>query len=118
MPRLVEPDAQWQEFRPRPARVSPGAALLSVFWNPRGNESLYLTSCAERLLNDPSRERATELWARVAGVVRAEEHGGRFLRVRLVEVSREGGRVVRHVVFESEAYRLDVLDGRDRAPSR
>lgn len=114
----VTPDdagADWQELRPRPVRVSAGAMLVRLFWNRRWNESLYLVSCAERLLDDPSPARATELWTRSADIVRADHRPGAaadkgFLRVRVVETTRENGRVVRHVVFVSEAHRLDGVD--------
>lgn len=105
----------WQELRPRPARVSAGAMVVRLFWNRRWNESLYLVSCAERLLDDPSPERATELWTRCADIVHAEHRRGTaadrgFLRVRVVETMRENGRVVRHVVFVSEAHRFVDVD--------
>ena len=64
--------AAWREVWPRPARVSPGEMVRRLFWNPRWNQSLYLVSCAERLLEDPSHERVRELWMRVADVVRSE----------------------------------------------
>jgi hypothetical protein len=115
-----EIDAAWREVRPKPAHVSVRIMLARLFWNPRGNESLYLVSCAERLLDDPSAERAAELWARVADVIRAERAGANgpaasHLRVRIVHVIRQGGRVVRHVAFVSGARRLREFErGRDR----
>ena len=113
-------DSEWSEVRPRPVRVSPGAMLGRLFWNPQWNESLYLVSCAERLLDDPSHARAIDLWMRVAHIVRAEHVGGTdsghlLLRVRIVEVMREHGRVVSEVRFVSEAHRLDGFEG---APPR
>ena len=53
---LTSPDsaAVWQAFRPRPARVALSTMLGRLFWNPRWNESLFLVSCAERLVDqDP-----------------------------------------------------------------
>lgn len=111
-----EAGAPWREVRPKPAHVSLRVMLFRLFWNPHGNESLYLVSCAERLLDDPSADRAADLWARVADVVQAERPtanaaAGRYLRLRIVEVTRDRGRVGRHVAFVSEARRLDDGNG-------
>lgn len=110
----------WRAVRTRPPHVSLGRMLASLVWNPRGNESLYLVSCAERLIDDPSAARADALWRRVASVVRDEPpapgaDAGAFMRIRVVEVAREQGRLVRHVAFVSEPRRLDEADG---APAR
>ena len=103
---------QWQEVRPRPAHVPATSLLARLFWNPRWNECLYLVSCAERLLDDPSPRRATALWTRVAQIVQTDHASAAithsaYLRVRIVSVMREHDRVVRHVSFVSEAHRLD-----------
>ncbi len=110
-----EPASEWHEVHPRPTRVSVGLMLTRVFWNPRWNEFLYLTSCAERLLDEPSPNRAAHLWMRVADIVRATHGaattaGDRFLRVRVVEVTRAGDRLVRQVRFVSNAHRLYGAD--------
>lgn len=108
--------AEWRETRPRAPRVSAAAFVARLFWNPRWNEFLYLVSCAERLLEDPSRERAADLWTRVADIVRSEQGRGdpadaRFLRVRIVEVMRKNGHIERHVAFVSDALLLDTAEG-------
>jgi hypothetical protein len=96
----------WREVHPRPARVSFGVMLARLFWNHRRNESLYLVSCAERLVDDPTEQRALQLWRRVVDtaiseMVVGEPSGHAFLRVRIVETHRQHGRVVEHVVYTS-----------------
>lgn len=56
-----EPPPAWQEFRPRPARVSPLQILIRLFWNPRWNETLYLVSLAERLMIAPTTHSVEEI---------------------------------------------------------
>ena len=46
----------WQEFRPRPQFVSLAKMLKRMVWNPRWNESLFLVSCAERIVGNSSPE--------------------------------------------------------------
>ncbi len=42
----------WQEFRPRPAHLSPGSMLKRLFWNPRWSETLFPVSCTELLMEN------------------------------------------------------------------
>lgn len=108
-------DGGWQPVCPSPPRVPAAALLARLFWNPARNEALFLVSCAERLLDDPSASRADLLWTRVADRVRPTlsseaavaapalpSAGGRTLRVRIVEVTRQGDALLREVRYVSE----------------
>src|SRR5262245_54705619 len=55
----------WQEFRPRPAHLTIRTMLQRLFWNPRWNESLFLVSCAERLMQHPTDHSRQELMHRI-----------------------------------------------------
>lgn len=55
----------WQAFRPRPQRLSTVPILRRLFWNPNWNESLFLVSCAERLLTEPTDHSRNEILARI-----------------------------------------------------
>ncbi|MCD8519774.1 MAG: hypothetical protein LRY57_00355 [Alphaproteobacteria bacterium] len=57
--------AHWREFHPRPERRSPLTILKSLFWNPRWNESLFLVSCAERLMNGEEDFAREEIFRRI-----------------------------------------------------
>lgn len=93
----------WQEFRPRPARLSIGQLLLRIIWNPRWNESLYLVSCAERLMADPNPHTEREIIERIQAELAAPS--APFLQFRLVFVSRQGEGTRRDITFTSPIHR-------------
>lgn len=95
----------WREFRPRPQSLSPAALLRRLFWNPAWNETLFLTSCAERLLEKPTAHSIDEISARIAGGLDPRA-GGPFFRFRLVLVSREGEALQKEVVYVSSPYSM------------
>src|SRR6187402_3359239 len=55
----------WQEFRPRPSSLAVHEMLVRMFWNPRWNETLFLVSCAERLLTAPTEHSSHEIFNRI-----------------------------------------------------
>ena len=107
--------AHWREFRPRPAEVSPQRMLLRLFWNPEWNESLYLVSCAERLLEHPTEHSGEEIFKRIrADLLRSTEPGASddLIQFRLVLVCRGKDAIEREVVHVSEV--MPLFD--ERAP--
>jgi hypothetical protein len=42
----------WQEFCPTPVNIGLWAHLCSVFYNPTGNKTLFVHSCAVRLFDE------------------------------------------------------------------
>lgn len=101
----VMPDAnriptEWTEARPRPAHLSFGAMLARMLWNPRWNETLFLVSCAERLVDAPTDHSVEEIRKRLARDLAADG----VLRFRLVFVRREGTRIVKSVEYQSPAF--------------
>lgn len=94
----------WGEFRPRPARLSLPAMLWRLFWNPRWNETLFLVSCAERLIDQPTAHGETEIFRRIAADLLRRPDGASlppWLRFRLVFLDREGDAIRRRVLFLS-----------------
>jgi len=83
----------WREFRPRPEVVTWRQMLARLFWNPERNESLFLTSCAERLLESPNPHSVGEIEARL-GVMG-------WLQWRIVVISRRDAGLVREVAWLS-----------------
>jgi hypothetical protein len=103
---LQAPDdaaGDWREFRPRPAHVSLRQMLGRLFWNPRWNESLFLVSCAERLLDEPTDHSSDEISRRIAFDFPGATG---FLQFRLIVLSRREGAIVRDVAYVSESRRL------------
>lgn len=97
----------WREFRPRPDRVSPVETLRRLFWNPRWNESLFLVSCAERLILEPTAHSETEILQRVARDVAHDPDA--WLTIRLMFVHREGATILREEAFRSAPRRIADL---------
>jgi hypothetical protein len=103
-----EEPQRWQEFRPRPAYVPMRAMLGRLFWNPRGNETLFLVSSSERFLYRGLKRSRDEIVTRMqADLLRSGiADGARHFQMRLVLVSREQDRLVREVVYRSASQPL------------
>lgn len=102
-------DPAWREGRSLRARLGPVARAVSFFWNPRWNETLYLATCAERLMQDPSEHSSREIRRRLRRDLAAQGRAAKgraalYFRFRLVFVSREGARLRRDVAYVSPAY--------------
>lgn len=104
-------EAAWLEFRPRPARETVPAMAGRLLFNPRWNETLYVISCAERLIADRDAHGRDEVFRRIAADLPAGP-GGAFLRFRLVLLRRDGDTLRRDTCFVSEARSLDALRAR------
>ena len=91
-------DAEWREFRPRPARVSIPTMLGRLVWNPRWNETLFLVSCAERLMDQPTAHSEDEIFRRLAADLDAPEP---WLTFRLVFLERQGETIIREELFRA-----------------
>lgn len=102
----AEGPATWTAFRPRPERMSAPATLGRLFWNPRWNETLFLVSCAERLVNEPTAHSEDEIFGRIAADLQDHRDEAAWLSFRLVFVSREGEAIEREVLFQSGPRRL------------
>ncbi len=97
-PRIeyVPPNAiDWRAFRPRPAIVAWRQMWRRLFWNPDCNESLFLTSCAERLLESPNSQSIREIEARLADAP--------WRQWRIVLTTRDETRLVREIAYLSPA---------------
>ena len=100
----------WHEFRPRPARLGLLRMAARLLWNPRGNETLYIVRCAERVVEGetgfPQRElrwRLLVAWRRGELVAQTAP----ALRLRVRAVHREDAELVDEVVYVSAAFAVD-----------
>jgi hypothetical protein len=99
----------WREFRPRPTDLPVSTMLRRLLWNPRWNESLFVVSCAERLMDQPTDHSRDEIFKRIAADLARLPQGdaaGDWLSFRLVFVSREDETVSREELYRSEPRRL------------
>ncbi|MEW5686644.1 MAG: hypothetical protein AB1942_17135 [Pseudomonadota bacterium] len=99
----------WREFRPRPRRVSLFEMARRMLWNPRLNETLFVLSCAERLVETPTAHSEDQI---LAGIARDLDSSAGWLVFRLVFVRREGEALAREVLFQSRPRRLADIAAR------
>ena len=107
---------QWQEFRPRPAQLPFSQMLARMFWNPRWNETLFTVSCAERIMENTSRNNLdshseNEILNRIINDIvcnklilvnnKAQDNPTTHIQFRLLVIQREGLKLTQEVVFES-----------------
>jgi len=102
---------EWREFRPRPARLSFVQMLGRMLWNPRWNESLFLVSCAERLVECPTQHSEDEILKRIIKEFEANPSDSHLLaathlQFRLVLVQRQGSQLEHEVVYLSRSQAL------------
>jgi hypothetical protein len=96
-------DAAWQEFWPRPAYVSFGQMMRRMLWNPHWNDNLFVVSCAERLVEDPTAHSRDEVYRRICDDLEARQVPAEGFRFRLVFVSRaDDGRLQKEVLYVSD----------------
>ena len=98
----------WQEFRPRPEQVTVSAMFKRLFWNAQWNETLFMTSCAERILEHYTTHSEDEILLRIQRTLtREQQSSDTHLQFRLLLVTRQGQRLTSSEAFVS---RLQALD--------
>jgi len=95
----------WREFRPRPAHVSFLQMLGHMLWNPMRNETLFLVSCAERLLQQYTQHSEDEILKRIVRDLGVEAG---HLQFRLLLVKRDGDQLQQTVAFHSRIQSLPL----------
>lgn len=99
--------AEWREFRPAPAHVSFGVMLECMLWNPQRNETLFLMTCAERLLSGEIEFARREIASRIARRMPAPPAGRErapFLQFRLILVSGDRSACRRDIAYVSPLF--------------
>lgn len=99
-----EADGAWRAFRPRPPRVPVLTMFARLLWNARWNETLFVASCAERLLAAPTAHGQDEIFRRIAADLPGE---GAWLRFRIFLLSEVAGAVVQELAFISAPRRIE-----------
>lgn len=113
---LQAPDqgpVHWLEFRPRPARVRLLAMLGRLLWNARWNETLFVVTCAERVLAEPTEHSQNEIFRRIADdLADRPDKDGAWLSFRIVLLSEHGGAISREIAFISSPRRIATNSAR------
>jgi len=100
----------WTEIRPKPKRVPFQTMLKRLFWNPYPNESLFLVSCAERMLENPTEHSQQEILKRVIANLKHDPAKAAlppYLQFRLVFVSRSKTKLQRRVRYTSPIFHIN-----------
>lgn len=108
-----ESERQWREFRPRPAQVKLARMLWHLLWNPKWNESLFLVSCAERLLERPTEHSENEIMKRILKELITDSSNTNLkdathLQFRLLLMQRKQSTLQHKVVFHSRIQTLST----------
>ncbi len=78
--------------------------LGRMVWNPRWNQSLYLISCAERLLENATPHSEKEIRDRIAASLALSPHSKPYWQFRLALVSRDEAGIRKDIAFISPVY--------------
>ncbi len=99
---------EWIEFRPRPDSVSFPKMLRRMVWNPDWNESLFMVSCAERIIEAPTQHSEDEILKRI---VRELDGEAGYIQFRLIVIQRVEESLQQEIVFHSRIEPISaVLD--------
>ncbi len=100
----------WQPFRTAPQHLALPQLCLRLLWNPARNESLYLLSSCEKILQRESPQAQQVIAGRIAQALQSGEitaaSNARLFRFRLLEVQREGNGITQQEAFVSPAFPL------------
>ena len=104
-------EQEWFEFRPRPAELPFIKMLKRMLWNPAWNESLFLVSCAERIMQHYTEHSENEILQRIEKDL-AIHPGNNSLKMathlqfRLLIIQRKGVHLHEEVMFISRIHLL------------
>lgn len=102
--------SNWTEFRPRPHAVSLQQTLRRLFFNAKWNESLFLVSCAERILLNASLQQVShsenEILRRISHELQRNDNttDATYLQFRLVCVQREQNELLEEITYLSRKH--------------
>ena len=100
-----QPLHEWLEFRPRPQHVSLITSITHLFFNPRWNETLFLMSCAERLVEHPTTHSEMQILQGIARDWRSGQlhptQNASHAQFRLIFVQRQQAMLVEETRFVS-----------------
>ena len=107
-------DRNWQEFRPRPNHLPFLQMIKRMSWNPMWNESLYLVSCAERIIDAYTPHSEDEILTRIESNLKREINTltSTHLQFQIVVVHRNEKQLQESVVFTSRIQKLLPEDAR------
>ena len=106
---------EWHEFRPRPIHISFIQMLKRMFWNQKWNESLYILSCAERLIEKYTLHSEDEILQRIIKEIDDTPSKDLLLKpthlqFRLIVIQRKNDQLHEELAFLSRIEPLSIRD--------
>ena len=107
-------NTNWQEFHPRPNHLSFLQMIKRMLWNPAWNESLYLVSCAERIIDAYTPHSEDEILTRIESSLKRETDTltTTHLQFQIIVVQRNEKQLQETVGFKSRIKKLLPEDAR------
>jgi len=107
----------WNEFRPKPEKISFKQSMCNLFHNPTWNETLYINTCAERLFESYSEMREREIMRRLLNFISANKIAikpdWKYVVYRISAIMREGQVVTQQVTFISKPGMISSIVDKD-----
>lgn len=101
----IDHATRWQDARPKPNHISLPTMLRRLFWNPDGNEALYLISLAERLSAAPNPHSSAEITRLLTAQLAALNPTG-YLQFRITFTQRKGATLVEEITHVAKPHEL------------
>lgn len=108
---------EWHMFRPLPKHLSFMTMLRRIFWNSQQNETLFLLSCAEKLIENSNVQDLQFCEEEILKRISKDLHYNKYkfdmaketyIQFRLVFVTQENTNASKNVVFISRSHSLSI----------
>lgn len=96
----------WVRFDPRPEHVGFLQGLRRLAYNPAWADYLYASSCAERLIINPTMHSEHMIIRRLKSAVSVETIEQNYLQFRLVFISHEDNEIKETILYYSQKHAL------------
>lgn len=107
---------EWHAFRPRPMQLSFIQMLKRMLWNPQWNETLFMMSCAERIMENPTQPQHSEneilnriLKELISNASNVKQITATHLQFRLLVIQRHDSQLITNIIFQSRTEFLHPL---------
>ncbi len=103
----------WHMFRPKPEKLTVADLIRHMFFNAKSNETLFLTSCAERLIHHPTEHSVNEIIEHIQQDLKNDicaAENNRYVQFRLMFIHREGTTLHTDILYMSQIYLLKEGD--------
>lgn len=96
----------WEDYRPRPAYIAFLTMLKRLFWNPWWNDTLFLTACAERIMQQDCNHAVHTIATHILKDL--EKADPQNMQFRLIYLYREGTTLKSEETYLSPVYDIST----------